>query len=147
MKGMRYIAAALMAFAVFSWSVTAQEGQTVGLKGLKVPLEYYPDGSLKAMLKAEVSTVDSAGTQIKGEGLTYETYMQGGVTDVVVTADNCVYDREKGMAESESKVTLVRGNVVVSGRGFKLDSKKEMLSLNSEVVVEFERLLRAGEKK
>jgi len=127
--------------------VFAQDGQTIGLKGLKLPLEYYPDGTLKALLKAEVSTVDSSGQSIKGENLRYETYLQSGATDVVVVAENCLYDKAKGLAESESKVRLEKKNVVITGKGFTMDSKKEMISLHSDVVVEFDQGLMAKEKK
>jgi len=128
--------------------VTGQDTtQTIGLKGLKVPLEYYPDGSVKVLLKAERSTVDSAGQGINAEGLRYETYAEGGSTDVVITAEECFYDKASGKAESESRVTLVRDGVMISGKGFKLDAGKELISLHSEVVVKFKRTLGGKEKK
>ncbi len=142
----RLVIASLL-LAALACIVIGQEGQTIGLKGLKVPLEYYPDGSLKAVLKAALSTVDSTGLKIRGEDLRYETYMQGGSTDVVITAENCLYDKAKGHAESKEKVRLEKKNVVITGKGFTLDSKKEMISLHSDVVVEFDKGLMAREKK
>ena len=139
--------AGLMVLSILAGLVVGQDGETVGLKGLKVPLEYYPDGSLKALLKAELSTVDSSGEKIKGEGVVYETYAEGGATDVVITAEECFYNKKTGSAESESRVKLVRDGVVIVGKGFKLDSKKEIISLKSEVIVEFKRNLVPKEKK
>jgi lipopolysaccharide export system protein LptC len=127
--------------------VVGQDGETVGLKGLKVPLEYYPDGSLKALLKADISSVDSSGQKIKGEGVRYETYAEDGTTNVVITAEECFYNKKNGQAESDSRVTLVRDDFVITGKGFKLDSKKEIISLQSEVVVEFAANLMSKEKK
>lgn len=139
--------AGLMVLSILSGLVVGQDGETVGLKGLKVPLEYYPDGSLKALLKADLSTVDSSGEKIKGEGVVYETYAEGGATDVVITAEECFYNKKTGAAESESRVKLVRDGVVIVGKGFKLDSKKEIISLKSEVIVEFKKNLVPKEKK
>lgn len=127
--------------------MVGQDGQTIGLKGLKVPLEYYPDGSVKALLKAEVSTVDSTGQKIKADGLRYETYAEGGATDVVITAEECFYDKASGKAESESRVTLVRDGVLITGKGYNLDSAKDLITLHSEVVVKFKRTLGGKEKK
>lgn len=127
--------------------VVGQDGETVGLKGLAVPLEYYPDGTLKALLKAETATVDSTGESIKGEVLRYETYAEGGATDVVITAEQCLYDKKTGQAKSDSRIKLEKDSVVIMGKGFKLNTKKEMISLHSEVVVEFERNLVPREKK
>ena len=45
------------------------------------------------------------------------------------------------------RVKLVRDGVVIVGKGFKLDSKKEIISLKSEVIVEFKRNLVPKEKK
>ena len=137
-------------FAVLSMLaglVVGQERETIGLKGLKVPLEYYPDGSLKALLKSEVSTVDSSGQKIKGEVIRYETYTQGGATDVVMTADECYYDKANGNAKSDSNVKLVKDSIVITGKGFELDAKKEMISLHTNVVVEFTRTQGVKEKK
>ncbi len=146
---MKYYVALTLGFllCVAAGLVVGEEGETVGLKGLKVPLEFYPDGTLKALLKTETATVDSTGLKIKGEGLRYETYAEGGATDVVIIAEECFYNKKTGQAESDSHVKLVKDSVVIMGKGFKLDSKKEMISLHSEVVVEFERNLIPKEKK
>lgn len=127
--------------------MVGQDTQTIGLKGLKVPLEYYPDGTVKAMLKAEVSTVDSTGQNIKAEGLRYETYAEGGSTDVVITAEECFYDKANGTAKSDSRVTLERGGVLIKGKGFNLDAERELISLHSDVVVKFKRTLGGKERK
>jgi lipopolysaccharide export system protein LptC len=146
MKSVLYIAA--FAFScILCGIVVGQEGQAIGLKGLKVPMEFYPDGTLKALLKAETSTVDAAGEQIRGENLRYETYTSAGTTDIVIAAESCLYNKSKGYAESDGRVRLEKGDVVITGKGFTLDSTKEIISLHSEVVVEFERGLMTREKK
>ena len=127
--------------------VAGQEGKTTGLKGLRVPLEYYPDGGLKAVLTAATSSVDSAGQNITGQQLRYETYTEAGSTDVGITAEDCSYNKKTGHAESEKRVKLVKEDVVITGKGFQLDAKKAMISLNSKVVVKFDRTLKRKEKK
>lgn len=143
----RILIALFIAAAAAGIVIGQDSGRTIGLKGLKVPLEYYPDGTLKAVLRAEISNVDATGRKIEGENLRYETYAKGGATDVVITAESCVYDKAKGRAESKNKVKLEKENITITGKGFTLDSKKEIISLHSEVVVEFDKGLMSREKK
>lgn len=112
-------------------------GQKDGMSadGLSTPLEYYPGGNIKVRLTAKAAKVESGGDRITGTGVVYEVFAEDGRTNACVRADDCIYTKANGMAESESNVRVEKDGAVITGRGFSLDSKRERVLIKNEVRV------------
>ncbi len=94
---------------------TAQEqaGQTVS--GFRLP-EYDEQNHLKSELFGDFAKVLPDGI-IEITGLKIDFYQDEKV-DMTVTSPRCVFNQEKGQAQSDSEVRIARDNMVVTGVGF-----------------------------
>ena len=52
-----------------------------------------------------------------------------------MTADDCTYSRETGIAKSESNVRVERGDIVVTGKGFEWSATNQIVKIMSDVKV------------
>ena len=138
----------LSVFAACFIAVAAVMGQVevMRVKGLRLPLEYYPDGSHKVVLRAESAKVSPDGNDIDGGNLRYEMLAENQTTNIVITADECRYDRKAGLAKSGGRVDIRKEGVKVTGKGFILDSNKQMVSILEDVRVEIESTGLGGRK-
>lgn len=105
-------------------------------KNLRFP-EYDAQSRMKSLLTADEAT--AKGPQlwlIKGlqvQTYTYETKAK--TTNMIVTADDCLYDQKNKKATSESRVTARAGDgkFMISGTGFKWDQGNGSLILSNKV--------------
>jgi hypothetical protein len=64
-------------------------------------------------------------------------FFEDGSTNVLMTAEDCEYDREGQSAKSGGKIKIVRDNVVITGKGFEWYSERERVKIlsNAKIVL------------
>ncbi|MBN1556531.1 MAG: hypothetical protein JW951_00125 [Lentisphaerae bacterium] len=112
------------------------------IEQLQLPVEFYPDGALKSRITAAFARVPDEG-DIDGTDVRFELYAQTGATNLVVEAENCRFDRERGVATSAARVWLEKPDVAISGTGFEWNISNEVVRLLGDVKVIMQRSLRA----
>lgn len=119
------------------------------IENLRIPLEHYEDGTIKRQLHAREARMRADGPVI-ATGVRIECFDATGELAMVVTADNCTYDRESGDATSTGRMRAQEGDMVISGKGFTWTSADETFRIHSEARVAFSKasnLLELGKKK
>ena len=100
--------------------------------GFRVP-EYDAQNNLKSQLFGAFAKVLPGGlidiTDLKME------FFQDGKLDMTVTAPQCTYDQDGGVAKSDAEVEIVRENMVVTGRGFSWEGKAQRFQILHEAKV------------
>lgn len=128
-------------------SVTAQDG--LPIENLRIALEHHEDGTIKRQLLATEARVPTKGPVV-ATGVRIESFDTSGKLEMVVTAEDCTYDRESGTATSKSHMRAEEGPMVISGKGFTWASDEEVFRIHSDARVEFSRasnILKRGKKK
>ena len=105
------------------------------MEDLRIPLEHYPTGELKTELFAERAEVPPDGS-IVAFGLVLKSFTLAGDVEMEIQAEDCVCDRIAQVASSSNHVSLVRGDLRVSGDGFTWKGSEEKLKIlrNARVV-------------
>jgi len=105
------------------------------MEDLRIPLEHYPTGELKTELFAQRAEVPPDGS-IVAFGLVLKSFTLTGDVEMEIQAEDCVCDRIAQVASSSNHVSLVRGDLQVSGDGFTWNGNEEKLKIlrNARVV-------------
>jgi hypothetical protein len=106
------------------------------MENLRLPLEYYPDGAVKAQLTAKTAVVLEGGN-VDAAGVCVEMYGTNGVADGVITAESCLYNRQDGMLRSTNAVAFDRAEINISGMGLEWDVNAQLIKIctNAQVVL------------
>jgi len=86
------------------------------IEDLRVPMEYYPDGTLKAELFAARAEVQ-ADSAIAASGVVFRVFTTNAIVEATIKAEEAVFHRERQTATSETAVSMQRGGVVITGEG------------------------------
>jgi hypothetical protein len=108
---------------------------------LDLPLEHYPDGSIKTHLVAD--RAQAKGSVMEINGLTVEITKPTGEVETVIEADTCNFDKEQNLAQSDGPISLTHPDLKVTGVGFRWSSKDERIEVLSNVRVELRKGLDA----
>ena len=119
-------------FVAMSFMAYAEEP----IENLKVRLACYPTGELKTELFAKKATVPPNGSII-AYGLILTGFTIDGVVDMKIIAEDCVFDQDKGVANSTNAVSLKRGDIKVTGKGFSWNNSDEKLKILKKAKVVF----------
>ena len=86
-------------------------------ENVTIPVETYPDGSVKTLVRADKAQYFFQEGLVWGEGVEVRRLGTNGVVEARIEAKSCVVDRNSrsGWAEGAAKVT--QGKTVFSGRG------------------------------
>jgi len=106
--------------------------------GLRIALGYHENGQIKSQLRAEKATIQENGP-IYATNITSEFFTVDGVLDVVMKAEDCVYDKQAKLAKSENNVSVDKKGISITGKGFEWDSKEQVIRVLSNVKVVFNR--------
>lgn len=87
------------------------------IEDLRVPMEYYPDGTLKSELLAERAEVLPDET-IAASGIVFRVFSTNNVVDMTLKAVDALCRREQQSATSEKAVSMQRGDLTITGEGF-----------------------------
>lgn len=112
------------------------------IQELRLPLEFYDNGALKSQLTAAFANVPETGA-IDASDVRFEMFEPDGVTNLVVTAEECRFDRDAGLATSQTRVTLRKRDVAISGVGLEWELTNEVIRLRDDVKVVMQRTLKA----
>ncbi len=135
---LRRLAAFGLLITVGGSGVWAQQttGDVTKIKGFKVP-SYNEEGEMTSMLYGEYAQIMPDGMiQIEGLNVEFFRNREGEKsTDMNVTAPNCFFSRDRGMAVSDDDVRIARESMVVTGKGFVWDNNRERLVIMDEAKV------------
>lgn len=113
-----------------------REPEPLPLQDVRIPLTQYPDGSVKTQLKAEGARISEDGN-VEARVIRLEFLTPGGGLEAVVEAEECTFDRESEVARSGSHISIIRRNVLITGRGFEWNAKDEMVKIIKDTRVVF----------
>lgn len=131
-----------LGFCCAFWHVKVSFGgdELMPIEGLILPLQHYEDGTIKVQLKAGHAEVPEQG-DIQALNTRVEFYTEEGNLDGLIMAGKCRYSRQKGIASSESKVRIEKGQLVITGTGFKWNAGEQVVRLMDNVKVVMSPLL------
>lgn len=119
-------------YAAVLVAVLAQEP----IEGLRVPLEYYPDGTLRTELSARRATVGTDAT-IAASGIVFRVFSTNGTEDVAIMAEDAECSRERQSGWSSNAVSMRQGGMLVTGKGFEWDGTNGTLRILQQARVSF----------
>jgi len=106
------------------------------IEDLRLPVEYYPDGTLKSELLADLAAVQSNGT-IAAHGVVFRLFTSNAVESAVIMADDAVLDRERQTVMSEKAVSMRRDGLRIGGVGFDWSGAESILRIHRHARVTF----------
>jgi hypothetical protein len=122
-----------------AWQTTDPTATPV--ENLALPIDYRPDGRVKALLRAGSALVPPRG-YIRARDVTVEMYAADGKLDGVLTAENCIYDRKGQRGYCEGKVRIERAGVTVRGMNLVWLVKEQNAKILSQAEVRVDRFMR-----
>lgn len=106
------------------------------IEDLRVPLEYYPDGTLKTEVFARQAIVKPDMT-IAASGIVFRVFATNGAEDVTIRADDAECSRERQAGWSEKPVSVTQGDVELTGDGFAWNGREGTLRILRNARVSF----------
>lgn len=109
-----------------------------------VPIETFPDGSVKTSVHARKAQYFIASGLVWAEGVTVRKFKRDGTLDLTLEAQSCVVDRltKSGWAEGPAKLT--QGESVFRGRGVYFSSPEEYVRVTRDSDLESKDLKGGG---
>lgn len=105
-------------------------------ENVTVPVESYPDGSVKASIFAEKAQFFIENGKVWGEGVVIRQFSRDGQVEAEVKARNCVVDRMTRNGWAEGRCSVTHGGTMVEGDGiyFSLADEYLMISENTRII-------------
>lgn len=105
-------------------------------ENITVPIESYPDGSVKASIFAKRAHFFMDNGYVWGEGVRVRHFSKTGEVEAEVTASSCVVDRNSRCGWAEGHSTVTYGGTKIEGDGvyFSLKDEYIMISENTQIV-------------
>ena len=119
---------------------------TVPAEDLTVPVEHFPDGSVKVAIRAKRAQFFLDTGLVWGEGVIVREFDADGEVVSSLSASSCVVDRNRksGWAEGAAKAT--HGKTTVEGVGIYFSFPEEFVKISSDVVIRSEEMKLKGVK-
>ena len=116
-------------------------------ENLTVPIEHFPDGSVKATISARRAQVFLDSDYVWGEGVVVREYDADGKVELTLSAESCVVDRARkcGWAEGAAKASA-HGQATVEGVGIYFSFSEEFVKIFSNAEIRFENVKLKGVK-
>jgi len=114
----------------------ASYGALAPLQGLRVPVDFYPDGTLKHELLAKEARALEDGT-IAARDLEFRLFTPEGREDVVIRAADAMVHRAGLRGHSDRPVSLMRESLLLTGEGFEWNGKAETIRILRRVRLSF----------
>ncbi len=122
------------ALCLLAIAVGAQEAK-LPIRGLRLPLELFEDGSVKMLFSAAQARVPEGRGEVHATGALVESFNADGGLAMVMEADRCWFNRMTGRVDSDGPVRMDRGDMEVTGIGMEWKSDEKKLRLYSNVRV------------
>ncbi len=126
----------LVCSLIIACGVLAAGIAQVPMEDLRIPLEHYSSGALKAELIAKKAEVPPDG-RIVAYGLTMRSLYEDGSLEMEIQAEDCECDRVEQVAQSTNHVTLIRGDIRLDGDGFVWQGNEEKITILRNARVSF----------
>lgn len=130
---------------LFHVSLCFGDDDAMPITDLRLPLEYYEDGTIKSQLRAASAKVSAKG-YIEASNIIVEFYSEQGNIELLIKADDCRWSREDRIATSESNVRLEREGVVITGTGFEWNVEEQCVKILDNVKVILKRGIKREEQ-
>ncbi|MDE0837874.1 MAG: LPS export ABC transporter periplasmic protein LptC [Kiritimatiellae bacterium] len=112
--------------------------QDFEVEDLRVPLEHFPDGTVKTEVTAKRAKVSDTGALI-ASGLKVEFRNPDGSVHTTLKSKVCVFDRVNKRADSDDDVELIKDGIKITGTGFVWTSDDERIKIKNNVEVTLEK--------
>lgn len=126
---------------------TAETNTTMALEGVKLPFEYFDNGSVKSKLEADRAVISQDQKVITAESVKYTIMNEDNTTNTVLTTPKCIFNKIKGRGETDADVRLEREDIVMTGRGMEFDLRSGTVTLLNDVNVEIKQKLNIKKEK
>lgn len=128
---------------VEKWSAS-KAAMVSPVENLMLPLDYYDNGRMKAVLRAKKAQMLADGL-IFGEDVTVDLLTEDGKPDGRLTAEGCLFNRETKHGYCEGAVGMVKGTDRLKGRGMYFSIGEQFIKILSECEIRTSRIpLKAG---
>lgn len=97
-----------------------------------IPLEYFPDGTVKSRVKAARAQIFTDTDLVWGKNVHVEQYEADGSLKATLDAENCVVDRRTRAGWVEGSAKMVYGKSSVKGRGIYFSLAREYIKIFSQ---------------
>ncbi len=112
---------------------------TAPVENLMLPLEYHPNGRIKAILQAKKAQIFPDGL-IFAEGVRIQMLTESGAPDGLLTAEGCLFDREKKLGYCEGLVSVVKDGDRLKGCGMYFSIERQFIKILSECEIRTSRM-------
>lgn len=109
---------------------SAREKMTAPVENLSLPLEYHPNGRVRAQLFAERSQIFEDGI-IFATGVRVELYDNAGVNEGYLRAEDGVFEKEKSHGYCKGRVEVRYGSDTLKGVGMYFSIAGEYIKILS----------------
>ena len=119
------------------WKVLAERWDevkarmTTPVENLSLPLEYHPNGLVRARLFAERSQIFEDG-MVFASGVKIRLYDEKGILDGYLIAGDCIFDREASHGYCKGRVEVKYGSDILKGVGMYFSISKEYIKILSD---------------
>jgi LPS export ABC transporter protein LptC len=110
------------------------------MKGVRVDIEWYESGKVRSFLVADFARITAEG-EIEALNPVVRFLLEDGTVETVLRAEQCRWDKEKGMARSDSRVRMERRDLVITGIGLVFNARNQVVRVLREARVESKRSL------
>ena len=117
----------------------AKAAMTSPVENLAMPLDYFDNGRVKAMLRAEKAQIFLDGL-IFAEKLNVQLLTEDGLPDGRLTAEGCVFDRKSKQGYCEGLVSVEKSGDRLKGRGMFFSIEDQFIKILSECEIRTKRI-------
>lgn len=110
---------------------TAEAGMDAPMERLMLPLEYHPDGEIKARLFAEEAQLFDNGNTVFARKVRVELLTPEGEPDGELLADGFLFDRKIKCGYCKGAVRVVKDGDQIKGVGLFFSSQREFIKILS----------------
>ena len=122
-----------------AWPLPRQQRQLTlapGPAGLRLPLEYLPDGTLRTELFARRAMVQPD-MSISASGIVFRVFATNGTVETTITAEEAEFNRERLTGRSDKAVSMQQGDLLVTGEGFRWNGASGTLLIRRRARIAF----------
>lgn len=113
---------------------------------LAVPVEHFPDGAVKVLIRAKRAQFFLDTGHVWGEGVIVREFDPNGEVVSSLYAESCVVDRDRKCGWAEGAAKAVHGRTTVEGVGIYFSFSEEFVTISSNVVIRSEEMKLKGVK-
>lgn len=118
---------------------TVKAAMTSPVENLMLPLDYFPNGRIRAQLRAKKAQIFMDGF-IFAESVNVEMLTEDGLPDGRLTAEGCLFDRKVKHGYCEGRVTMEKSGDRLKGRGMYFSIEGQFIKILNECEIRTRRI-------